>query len=336
MTGEVRGEYNGADRFKYVSERRRDMADRNAVMQIYRRESRQKLNTVVLSFDEGWRGKQKAVEAVLEGEGFTAVLGAELPGLQREHTIILTDSAARAGRFQGKGFVCVGCAEAGRGFFQGAELVLEEPEALELPYMEEHLCRMLGEAVWVGETSRLILKEISPDEAGILREISLACEARFLHDPGEDSFFEEQRLQAYIREAYRLYGYGMWSVLLKEREEPAEGDALQNVQSAAKTKAAVPGTVIGCCGLSHVLWEDGITRVELQYILGEKYRGRGYGYEMCRKALELARERAGCEKVWLRVHPDNVPSLGLARKLGFCREEIKSRHNELLFSCRFA
>lgn len=293
-------------------------------MRIYRRENLKKLNTVVLVPGGSWQEQWKILDGLLQSEGYVCISrsGQAPMRLQREHTIVLTDSEAQARRFGGEGFVCVGCAGPGGSFFDGAGMVLETPEAADFSELEEYLCHMLGEAVLVAETSRLIIKEISADEIDSLCAVSRQCDQRFLRMLGEEDFFDEQRLRSYIREVYRLYGYGLWSVRLKDK--------------AMDINASDMGSVIGCCGLSDVFWEDGKNRVELQYMLGETYRRQGYGYEMCREALKQAPERAGCETVWMRIHPDNLPSIKLAQKLGFCRAKEQVQCESLIFFRRCA
>lgn len=132
-----------------------------------------------------------------------------------------------------------------------------------------------------------------------------------------ESCFEPDRLEAYISHVYRLYGYGLWSVV--------------------KKSGGAPETLIGCCGLSD--WEgacpseNGSQRenagcgeadfsgsgvcLEMQYMVDEFYQGQGYGTEMCRAVLDYAFGYLEADEVWLRIHPDNEPSLGLAGKLGF-------------------
>lgn len=59
--------------------------------------------------------------------------------------------------------------------------------------------------------------------------------------------------------------------------------------------------------------------LELQYMLDNRYQGRGYGLEMCRAALEYAFTRTDREEVWVRIHSENRNSIRLARRLGFER-----------------
>ena len=121
-----------------------------------------------------------------------------------------------------------------------------------------------------------------------------------LQDAIEENFFRKENLLSYIKDVYRLQGYGLWSVFLKD------------------------GVLIGCCGLADTTAADGRVRLELQYMLDREYHRRGYGTEMCRAVLNYVFARTDRQEVWLRIHEGNDASLKLAKKLGFVCEETDS------------
>lgn len=208
-----------------------------------------------------------------------------------EHTslLVLTDTPATAAVLKAQGIACVGCAEAEQGFFEGAEMVTEAPEELEAAELEEYLLHYHGLPVTVAKTERLILREMTEADIGFLCAFSRMEGMQYLQDDSRENFFQEDKLLAYIRQVYRLRGYGLWSVCKKD------------------------GTLIGCCGLEEV--PDG--RLELQYMLSPAFWHQGYATEMCRAALAYAFERLGAPQVQVRVHRENRASAALVKRLGF-------------------
>ena len=59
--------------------------------------------------------------------------------------------------------------------------------------------------------------------------------------------------------------------------------------------------------------------VELGYTIFAPYRRQGYAYEACAALMEWAHREHGVTRFVVSISPDNAPSLGLARKLGFRR-----------------
>lgn len=224
-----------------------------------------------------------------------------------DSAVVITDSRVLSSGLAGSGIVCIGCAASEEAFFDGAALVTDCPEQLDGRTLEEYLLRMTGRPVTIAETGRLILREIAEEDIDRLYEISRQKGMeRALSDPSQEDFFQKENLQEYIRTAYRFYGYGLWSVLLKD------------------------GTLIGCCGFSECggsgIQDPSEVRLELQYMLDEAYRRCGYGTEMCRAALHYAALQTAWENVYVRIRPDNEPSLRLAGKLGFrCPASCDSR-----------
>lgn len=117
--------------------------------------------------------------------------------------------------------------------------------------------------------------------------------------------FTPEVLKAYCKEQYRLYGYGLWGVFLKEAACSGEADGKERL--------------IGCCGFAEASEHEsghGL-QLELEYMLSRPYRHRGIGDEMCRMALQYAGEYLRVDTVWVQVHEKNVAGYALARKLGF-------------------
>lgn len=204
---------------------------------------------------------------------------------ERKSILVMTDERGLAEKLENLGIACIGCDLPGAPYFAHVGMVAETLTGLDAVSLEEYLLHYHHLPVTIDRTERLILREITEADFDTL--------ARIGRQAGAENFFTGDRLAAYIGHAYSLYGYGLWSVLKAD------------------------GTLIGCCGLSDCIWEDGENRLELQYMLDQAYQKRGYGAEMCEAALRYAFTRTDAVRVYLRIHPENTASKRLARKLGF-------------------
>ncbi|MCD8015722.1 MAG: GNAT family N-acetyltransferase [Lachnospiraceae bacterium] len=132
------------------------------------------------------------------------------------------------------------------GWFDGAALVLEGFGEVDADYLEEWLLRAQGLPAEIARTKRLVIREMTegdlPDLVRISRQsggmgvdlewgagAAISDQRTRTFEMGaikanpEADAFSEDRLRAYIHNAYRMQGFGLWSVLYQER-------------------------VIGCCG----------------------------------------------------------------------------------------
>ena len=160
-----------------------------------------------------------------------------------EHMLVLTDDRELAEQISKLGIACVGVAGESDAFFNGTDLVVEEPEKLELQELEKYLQRYHGLPVTIARTRRLTLREMIVDDWRVLSRIDHQNgmeKAR--QDAEETDSFEKSRLESYIGSQYRLYGYGLWSVVLdKERTDSEEKERCEAVGSE-KIFSAKDGT----------------------------------------------------------------------------------------------
>jgi RimJ/RimL family protein N-acetyltransferase len=249
--------------------------------------------------------------------------------------LLLTDQSALAHTFAEYGISCVGCADPEEGYFEGAGLVTDRPDLLEVRELEEYLFHCQGWPVTIAVTPRLILREIAEEDIGRLQKIGSQSGMQYLQASLEEDFFGTDRMRAYIAQAYRLQGFGLWSVWkrtvyeaadssaggvykVKETDDSSDRRACEGKEVAASPeKGEQEGDLIGLCGLSEYVREDGEEVLELQYMLDEKFQRKGYAQEMCRAALAYAAERTDYGEIFVRIHRENRPSLALAEKLGF-------------------
>lgn len=220
-------------------------------------------------------------------------------GAEAPHTVILTDDMRLSRQAAGLGVACVGIGAADGPYFDGTELVLQSPAEIDRQELEEYLLRFRGVPVVIARTERLLLREIAPADFEPLIRLSREPGMEYVlsdeNGGNGQSSFTRERLQAYVRQQYRLYGYGLWSVFLADRS-----------------------TLIGCCGFSE--YPGPGNALEMAYMLNPHDRRRGYGSEMCLAALDYAADRLGASEVWVRVHPSNKGAQRFAVSLGFALE----------------
>ena len=160
-----------------------------------------------------------------------------------EHMLVLTDDRELAEQISKLGIACVGVAGESDAFFNGTDLVVEEPEKLELQELEKYLQRYHGLPVTIARTRRLTLREMIVDDWRVLNRIDhQSGMEKARQDAEETDSFEKSRLESYIGSQYRLYGYGLWSVVLdKERTDSEEKERCEAVGSE-KIFSAKDGT----------------------------------------------------------------------------------------------
>src|SRR5882672_9250334 len=135
------------------------------------------------------------------------------------------------------------------------------------------------------ETSRLLLRHLSLDDAAFIHE--LVNDRDWLAYIGDRNVRTLEDARAYIEsgpmEMVRRLGFGLHCVELKE-----SGDA------------------IGICGL---IKRDALPDVDLGYALLSRFRGHGYVHEAARAVLAQARSEFGFSRVLAIVSPENERSL---------------------------
>ena len=85
---------------------------------------------------------------------------------------------------------------------------------------------------------------------------------------------------------YRYKNHGFWGIF----------NAMENL--------------IGQIGITD--YENGL---ELSYMLHPDFQGKGIAFELCQKVLTYAKDELGISSLDIRIHPGNIPSQKLAKKL---------------------
>lgn len=181
--------------------------------------------------------------------------------------------------------------------YSGVDMIVEGFEEVDADFLEKVYQRYHHIPWTILETQRCVVRELTLDDLDALFELYA--------DEGMDTFteplypYEEEKefQRAYINNMYRYFGYGMWLVFEKET-----------------------GKLIGRAGLEHREYND-VVELELGYLIGKKYQGKGYATEVCTAILEYAKENAGFERINTVIQDGNEVSIALSKKLGFTHSE---------------
>ena len=186
----------------------------------------------------------------------------------------------------------------GSGPMSGAPFAVERLEEADGDYLERVVRRALNMPWIIGETRRLMIREFCMEDIKSVRKEP--------EDTEDDRiFYTADKLEAYIKNQYGFYQYGIWALVEK-----------------------CSGTLVGMAGLTDKNgeeWEGETVRLELGYHIFEPYRRNGYGIEACQKILDYADENI-CRKIWAEIESGNLASISLIKKLGF--KFVSQRYSE--------
>jgi ribosomal-protein-alanine N-acetyltransferase len=142
------------------------------------------------------------------------------------------------------------------------------------------------------ETSRLILDELTPQDAKFILQI--LNDRDFIHYVADRGIRTEAEARDYLADrvmaSYREHGFGMAAVRRKDS-----------------------GETIGMCGL---VKRESLQHVDIGYAFLPEVRGKGYASEAALATVQMAREDFGLSRLVAIIHPDNKPSRALAEKIG--------------------
>ena len=146
------------------------------------------------------------------------------------------------------------------------------------------------------ETERLLLRKLNiRDTSDVFEYSSNPIVPRFLTwSPHEDEEYTRDYLRFLVKK-YRSGEYLDWALALKDG-----------------------GKVIGTCGFTSV--DINNSKVEIGYVLSEKYWRNGYGAEAVRRVVSYVFDTLEMNRIEARVLIGNTPSENLLLKLGFTKE----------------
>jgi len=156
------------------------------------------------------------------------------------------------------------------------------------------------------ETDRLILREMNEDDFDALYAV-LADSENMKHYPYN---FDEDRVREWIRkniERYKVFGFGLWAVVLKET-----------------------GEVIGDCGLTMQII-NGHIKPEIGYHIRRDCQRRGYASEAARAVRDWAFINTPFNFIYSYMKSTNVASSRTAIAYGCSLvDEYEDENKEII------
>lgn len=148
------------------------------------------------------------------------------------------------------------------------------------------------------ETQRLIVRRFTLEDADFI--VRLLNDPAFIRNIGDRGVRTADDAREYLRKgplaSYERHGFGLGLVVVRDSGAPA-----------------------GTCGLiRRPVLED----VDIGYAFLPEHCGKGYATEAASAVLSFARATLGLRRVVAVVNPDNEPSIGVLRKLGFTYERM--------------
>lgn len=186
--------------------------------------------------------------------------------------------------------------------FWGVSYAVQFLQELDASYFEDVYRRLKGIPWEIASTERCLIRETIPEDAKAFAQIYKDPQmTRYTEGFGGNWGEEEEQIRRYVKRIYDIYGYGIWTIVLKET-----------------------GEVIGRAGFQDFVQEkEEPYYPQIGYMIAAAHQGKGLAGEVCRGILKVAFEELGFEGVRINVHKDNTPSVRLARRLGFELTEDK-------------
>lgn len=166
--------------------------------------------------------------------------------------------------------------------------------SLDETYVEHLKSRYFGEPVIIGESDRIILRELKlTDVDGFYEFEDADTEEVLCSFVKESKEASKMHLKAYVQNMYPLYDYGIWAVELKNTKE-----------------------VIGLCGLGQTEIK-GEYFTDLGYYICPKWRNQGIAGECVEIVLDYAKNYLEFPCIYAIIKEENRISKGILRKFGF-------------------
>ncbi|MBR4343793.1 MAG: GNAT family N-acetyltransferase [Lachnospiraceae bacterium] len=165
--------------------------------------------------------------------------------------------------------------------------IIEYSDECDIAMLDLTYCHAYGLAGTIGNTPRLIIRELSDKDMYLYRRL-IKSYPDVLNDISMAGLSPKDfklRHEAYIRYSYGFLGYGIWGIFLKQ------------------------GGMIGIAGI------DGTDEPELSYALFKKYFGKGYAFEACDFILKYCRSVLNLNNIIINTDFSNTRSIKLAEKL---------------------
>lgn len=229
-------------------------------------------------------------------------------GVNASEAMVIEDSHNGVQAAKAAGITCVGFLNphSGQQDLSAADVLLQSFEGITPSFFYHIHQRSHGEPVTIASTKRLLIRELAVKDIQELYPIYQDPDVRRFIDDIDDYMDKEiAKQEAYIKNVYNFYGYGLWGVFSK-----------------------TTGGLIGRCGIENQLI-DGREEIMLSYLLDSSHWGYGYALECCRAVFAYALEELNIHRIVAVIDKQNDRSLHTAKNLGMKPEkEIKYKNRD--------
>lgn len=221
-------------------------------------------------------------------------------GVNAGEALVIEDSENGVNAAVAAGIPCIGFIGSHSGIqnLENANVLLESYEDLKPLFFLQTWQRSQGQPVTIKQTKRLVIRELSTNDIEEMYPIYQNPEIRKYITDIEDYLEDEiAKQEAYIKNVYNFYGYGLWGVFSKTTKH-----------------------LIGRCGIeNHII--DGREEIMLSYLIDSEHWGYGYALECCNAVLQYAKEELEIKRIVAVIDKDNLRSIKTAEKLGMKAEK---------------
>lgn len=209
--------------------------------------------------------------------------------------IVISDSspALLAALAAGRAVIGLLTAENKNESFKGVRYLVDDLAVIDDRFAERVVRRHYRLPWTICESKKLLIRELTLEDIPSLYALydsgDLYAGERLSEDPEE----EKEKLKAYQKQIYEFYEYGIWAVIHK-------GD----------------GVLIGTAGYSNGELE-GQAFPFLEYQIHPEYRRKGFGKTSVEMVLNYGEEELEFTEIYSKIHKGNLPSMKLAKSLGF-------------------
>lgn len=151
------------------------------------------------------------------------------------------------------------------------------------------------------ETKRFYLRELNQNDFDALCKILQDEKVMYAYEGA----FSDDEVQEWLNRQiarYKMWGFGLWAVILKETDE-----------------------MIGQCGLTMQPWKDKEV-LEIGYLFQSNYWHKGYAAEAAKACKEYAFETLNADEVCSIIRDTNIPSQKVAIKNGMVKKDSSVKH----------
>jgi beta-phosphoglucomutase family hydrolase len=223
------------------------------------------------------------------------LLAAKQLGVDPSECIVIEDSYNGVTAAAAAGITSLGYLNPNSGAqdLSKAAMLVEGFDEVDYPFVNKVYQYDHMESVTILHTSNFTLRELTPQDAESLCEICRKPELRkYIDNFTDDIELEAKKLEAYMKNIYHYYGFGIWGVFLRDSNR-----------------------LIGRCGVEYKKLENEDI-YELSYFLDPTYQGKGYAKEFTGAVIEHCFDQLAIPQITAIIDKQNLRSIRFAKSLG--------------------